>query len=247
MANYNGYKEGDTSDLGCIIKRIISINSNIAVYFSDGNSIAYEFSEDRVLSEYGLVKSEFDRLIKLIPINAPDSMIRQLKHELGTSLFHALSSSNIEDALSFFDNVSSKINKLKTPEQAKITFVAYSISLSTIAISALIYLSFALHNMSDIVLCMLFGVVGALLSTLQRNISFDIDLLASYWMYFAHAFIKILTGIISGLVIFLISHSGIALSFAKDNTYALLLFCLISGFSERYIPDLLAKIKDRED
>lgn len=45
----------------------------------------------------------------------------------------------------------------------------------------------------------------------------------------------------------MLANSGLALSVAKDNITMLALFSMISGFSERMIPDLFNKIQKSSD
>lgn len=81
------------------------------------------------------------------------------------------------------------------------------------------------------------GIVGALLSSFQRSKG---DLSRnSYPTLFLQALSRVLLGSVSGVIVVVLSKSGLALSMFANNMYALFIFGTVSGLAERWIPGLL--------
>ncbi|MDO6463578.1 hypothetical protein [Pseudoalteromonas carrageenovora] len=52
-------------------------------------------------------------------------------------------------------------------------------------------------------------------------------------------------GSIAGGLIYIISKSGLALSFSNDNIYSLTILSVLGGFSERMIPEIFKKLETK--
>ena len=85
-------------------------------------------------------------------------------------------------------------------------------------------------------------MIGALLSVLQRGHKLKLDPMAPVQNIIMQSATRILIGILSGTIIVIASKSELALGLVANNNYALMLLAVISGFSERYVPDLMENI-----
>ncbi|MCG9736066.1 hypothetical protein L1D51_19050, partial [Pseudoalteromonas shioyasakiensis] len=112
-------------------------------------------------------------------------------------------------------------------------------------LSSLMVLAYYITDMDFkyIFICVAGGTVGAVFSILQRNneISFDSQIPNKY--IYLQASFTVMLGSISGGLVYIMSMSDLALTFANKNIYSLVLISIVSGFSERMIPELFGKIE----
>lgn len=124
--------------------------------------------------------------------------------------------------------------------------------LTSAATSLFIILSLILVSMFSgiepvFIYCAIAGILGSVVSSLQRNGDMKIDPYASGISLYADVISKLILGIIFGIFVIFISKSEIALSPFKNNIYALFCFSFIAGFSERFIPDLITTITKKTE
>jgi hypothetical protein len=90
------------------------------------------------------------------------------------------------------------------------------------------------------------GVLGAMISSLQRNNQLSVDPYnSSIRDIYCVVATNLLIGLIFGGLVILIAESGVALTLIKDNEPAIMFFSFIAGFSERFVPDLIATVTDK--
>lgn len=246
MSIYEDYQEGGRSAAtGGVIGRLIRKNSDAIVYFNEGGSLVYEFDDKKVGNDLSFVREKFSELDSKVPTDASEDFISSLRYEIGCALFAALCSTEKDSANACFDAISEKLERVKSLDAAKLLYVGNAVAIAAVLLIVTIslYVGYSSNHaiFSQIVLCVGCGITGSLFSSLQRKWTRDINLLSPNWIYSAQAGVQLLSGAISGLVVFLASQADIALGFAKDDIYSLLFFCIVSGFSERYSPNLLAK------
>lgn len=84
------------------------------------------------------------------------------------------------------------------------------------------------------------GIAGSLLFSFERSKG---ELTRSqYSTLFLQALTRVLVGATYGTIVVALSKSGLALSLFSENTYALFIFGVISGYFERWIPNLLVGV-----
>ena len=106
---------------------------------------------------------------------------------------------------------------------------------------------FGKDHIYQILVCTSFGSLGALLSVLQRFQSIYIPKYSS-WRYIGlRSLTRILLGAIFGGLFIVMQKAGIILNLISSNVFLLYLFSFLSGFSERFIPDLIDKMQNKVD
>ncbi len=111
---------------------------------------------------------------------------------------------------------------------------------------------------NELALAMMMGCLGALFSTAARLNSLAIDPTITYFMHIVYAFQRVLVGMLGAVVLYFGVRSGILngllqpfegeLPTAKGiDAYWLGFICIIAGFSERFVPNLLAAQTDRSE
>ena len=83
------------------------------------------------------------------------------------------------------------------------------------------------------------GVIGAMVSSLQRNNSISIDNYAGEYSLYCESLSRLIIGSVFGCFLVLGTKSEMFLAPFKNNSQAILCFCFISEFIERFVPDLI--------
>lgn len=137
----------------------------------------------------------------------------------------------------FIDNTSK--------QNIKITYLELSLAFGFVysIISFLIYKLTDLHvNIyGKICLCTIAGVIGTIVSILQRNQSIEVEPFTSKWLLSFQGITRIILGMLFGGTVLIAAKANIALGLANNNTYAIVLLAFVAGLNERFVPDLLEK------
>ena len=242
MIDINLYKSGKKID-GYIVKDVVQACDKVVVWHTECNRVQYEYVG--VQYDEAPVISKFNNISALIPASLPESVKETLAYELSASLYCALVSDGLDEGLGYFQKIEQKINQIKTPDEAKSLLIITSFKFLMIVTVLLIVLyQTNFLDLNTIYVCMLTGGIGAFCSLLYRNNTINIELTSDTYIEIQGVILTI-TGVIAGTVTYIFAESNIAFGFVKDNYYGLLAICIAAGFSERLIPDLFGKIKDK--
>lgn len=236
------YKKGDETSSGIIIEKIINYSPTAQVYLREDGEIGYEF--ESLVPVVSSALDKYDEINSHISSELPQDLLIKTKCSLGAALFHASFAKTPEDTFKCFDSIESRVKNIKTPNQAKTILVLFNLLFTFLVLffSIMAYIYYT-PSYGIVFLCVGSGSFGALFSILQRNSEITLNLTGGIKYTILQAgFITILGGM-SGCVIYLVSMSDLAFSFASDNTFTLVTLAIIAGFSERLIPDLFEKIE----
>ena len=227
---------------GLKIKSIIAQSNEAVVCVTETGSVQYQWNN--LSYDHSEVTNKFHMLEARINRNVTRQVWSTLVRELGAAFYSAMVSDTLENALAKFDEVEIRIMNVKTQQEVKALIISYAFLVSSIISGVLIFFSnINFLSQSVIYLCMSAGVGGAFFSLLSRNEKLGLDLFASKAFLILQSSIICLTGVMSGLIMYVFSMSNIAFGFAANDLYTLLTVSLAAGFSERLIPDLFGKIE----
>ena len=111
---------------------------------------------------------------------------------------------------------------------------------------------------NELALAMIAGCLGALFSTAARLQDLQIDPTITYFMHMVYAFQRMLVGMLGAVVLYFGVRSGILNGIFQPfegelptavglDAYWLGFICIIAGFSERFVPNLLASQVDQAE
>lgn len=234
------YSVGDKGSAGEEITEIFGDTGNIAI-FRTAKGIRWEIRSGPEFSD--VVFERYHRLLNSLPSSCSKITSKSVHDQLCASLFNSLTSSSQEKATQAFEHVEDRISSIRTPNQTRLYFFSLLILVSLI-FSGLIGTFIDIENAinKSIALCAICGVIGSVLSTLQRSTKFEIADDEEIKFIAFQAVIISVVGLLSGVAIYIVANSGIAFSFAKNDMYNLMTISLVSGFAERFIPDLFSQI-----
>lgn len=235
------YKVGDSTSTGETISHIYGISERSIVFNNAEGLLRWEATGDQKIFSKAVDKYYY--LLGNIPSTLPQETIEPIENELASALHHAFSCEQDGEIEHVFKSVEERISLLLSPNQAKLWLVLYGLISSVFILVLLFAISKIAETIpTSVFLCGGAGVLGSTLSLMQRNTKVSINLEdGKVYIFLQATFVSIL-GLLSGFCLFLLSNSDLAFSFAKENVFNLMSLSVVSGFSERYIPDLFEKV-----
>lgn len=225
------------------IDKITSRGPNFEIYKTRAGGVSYWYFN---LPDYlKPAVAEFNQLLSFSTSTLSKKDQRLVNPQLAHSLSIAFNSQENEDVLRGFKKVENFIN-IRANSNTHFWYIFYNSVLFFLICIVLLLLYFYSDISKVFVVGAAGGLVGAFLSILTRIDQLALDILAPFRNVFLQGYSRLLVGIISGLFIIVASRSNLILGTYSESIYSLVVFCLISGFSERFVPDLISTISTKQ-
>lgn len=257
-------------------KKIVNMTINELVYFTeeyavvicegdrDGDWIYYEFGDDyQYENEAGenvrsritdlIVKAE---MIRLRPTTHLRSSVRASFIRMVAYLFVAILEKRFELAEGMLTELS-QVRSVRIREAAQLSFLAGTL-LAFLPCLLLAWLATGFGDVDPVstTRAMLAGGVGALFFSLVRRGTVPLDGEAGRVTHYADGFVRVMVGLISGVVALSAIESKLIFGFLETakggmtslaNTGMTFLVCFVSGYSEVMIPSLIGRIEEQSN
>lgn len=222
------------------IKRTIIRNKQYSVYLTKSDTIAWwhnQAGDENVK----IAQSEFESTRALAEYALPKTYNHTISSKLGSALSQAFSKDNKNDIVACFDDVKKFVdNTVENHVRIRI-FITNSLSSLFFLMAVYILWLFDLER-GGYYLCAGSGVIGALISSLQRNDKIVTSGYTSGRALYLESISRLIIGATFGMLLLLGVMSGLFLPLIKDNFQATLCLSFIAGFSERLVPDLISTV-----
>lgn len=217
-----------------------------AVYINRGNDVVWWYYQD--IPEYMIgAFEEFESLKGLSSTTLPNSHKLVFMSKLASALANAFNKSEYESAKNCFKDVREYLSS-KAVSFLKMKAFAISVGFSIASLAAIITLCITYPKLNIYLMGMGAGVVGAMVSSLQRNVDISLDNYAGEYILYCESLSRLIIGAVFGCFLVFGSNSELFLAPFKNNIQAIVCFCFISGFVERFVPDLIdGVVKKRVD
>lgn len=97
----------------------------------------------------------------------------------------------------------------------------------------------------DVALSILGGALGSAFSLMMRAGGLSLDPGAGYRLHVCEAMARLMSGALSGMLVILLVSSGQFIPMLKDaNLATMVLLCIVSGVSERFVPSLISQLEN---
>ncbi|MFB2734332.1 hypothetical protein [Shewanella mangrovisoli] len=226
------------------IKSTIATGPEFAIYRTKNDTTQWFHKK---LPDYlNKAVEEFESLQSLSNSVLPKSYRPAVSRMLGSSLSVAFRKNKEDDIASAFDSAK-KFILSQTDSYLRIKLFLASL-LSTITFLLFLFVLFVVAKVNVVYLFGAgAGVLGAMVSALQRNNKITIDPYGSLLGLYSESISRLLIGIIFGLFVVVCAKSELALAPFKENIYAIICFSFIAGFTERFVPDLMSSVTKSTD
>ncbi len=236
-----------TSDYNSVIPDVTLGDGPVAcVFTTKDKQLRWRYKANGGVVPFRLLcaVSEFDSIMTTVAVSVPKAYRKATYHHLGKALFAAFHTPDGTKPGKEFKKVRLFVRK-KAKERARLAYVLASLaSVAALALVVVpIYFLTAASNVALVALGGCFGSVGATISVLQRNPLLELDPWMSTRYHALEGAARIVLGFIFGGIFVIASKANFVLGVISDNSYPLLILCIVAGFSERLIPELLSKLE----
>ena len=239
------YRAGDEAEAGVKIGTIIGSNEWFIVYIEDDTgTVFWEISDGKEPKHMNQSLCRFNVIMNLIEVEIAKPKQFTYRYSNGRALFSSMTSCVVKETVDAFDPLEERI-LLEIQTRGRIAYVA---SASGIALFSCIvgfvifdYKVYPAYNPFIMGTCM--GMLGALLSVYQRSQDLEIGPNSTRSELVFNGVSRIILGAISGFLTVVVVHADLMIGFAERSLPALSVFAALSGFSERYFPNILNQIE----
>lgn len=226
------------------IKRTIIRSSQYCIYIKQNNNISWWHS--CALSEHvKLAQAEFENTNSMAKQCLNESYSEAIASKLGAALSMAFSKENPQEIKACFDEVRTFV-AAKVQSHLKLWLFITNASVSAMFIAIAFFLSWWLPDLTTYFLCAGAGVVGSMVSSLQRNKTVESDGYVSNYGLYCESISRLIIGASFGVLVLLGVMSDLFLPLIKGNMQAIICMSFIAGFSERFVPDLIDNVAKKQ-
>jgi hypothetical protein len=239
------YVRGDEAEGGFEIADILGTSLNTMIYMSRCESVRWELDDDHVPEHFVPCVQRFDTLLSRIRSSIEWRRTRKvLMESLGRALYNAFESRTADEAASCFDHVAQRIEH-EVQIHARLTYVAAS-TVATMLVCILCTVLFCVSTneaVSRLAIGAAAGALGAGLSVLSRAGTMEIPSLVTPLGQVFLGISRVLLGVACGVCITFLVMANLVMGIARESKAAIAAFAVLSGFSERYLPELLKNLE----
>lgn len=213
------------------------------IVYADKNGVAVlEYPE--LPAALTSIVGEFHRLAQLGRSSLASEEIAGLYQLLGTELAVALRTSPAPADLATAFALSRDLLKRKLEAHVRTDYTAASLVAAIVlgGVCAAIFWTDA-----GLLMGVTGGIIGAVISVLQRSATLEVQQFVPKSQVALQGAVRILLGILFGILLVGAARSGLALGTLAQGTNALFMFGVIAGLNERFIPDLLERVASSQN
>lgn len=206
-------------------------------------------SNDRIAA----LASEYNSLYQIGSVRLQKSDRAALTELLGGDLVAAFRAADSKAEPSFFFRASRDFVERRVEALFRSRYVMASIC-AFLALTACVLYLVANHgfgpdptgmNPHRILAGGFAGMVGALVSVIQRGNNLTLSPFSSLSHVLFQGVIRIFLGLLFGMLAVVAIDADLVLGVLKDNVFSVALLCVAAGASERFVPDLLDRLSEQ--
>ncbi|MCF5025900.1 hypothetical protein [Pseudomonas lurida] len=236
-------------DLLVGVQVVIAQNEKLKVWITEDNRIVHHVKKAFITPEVGAAVKEFKILesfaIAMLPLKKHPLFFRRLAAAFAGRL------ESFDDPLisAVFDELRLYVNKtVENDLKVRYLSVAFLITFLFVGLAFSVYRSnFFSGFIQQAIVAVSGGVLGAFISVLERSKNIVISEHETDALVVMQCIVRVFLGGVFGLIFISAVASGVAFTLFNKSSAAMLLLGVVSGFSERLIPELIQGISIRGD
>ena len=245
-AEFN-YAVGDKAPNGEKIAFIYGQSPDVIVYEDDQGNFQWGVRPDQLSTSHRAALSTWDYLWERVRKWFPDKERKPLYHELANALFVALGETDARLAPTHFAStkahIDAKVLSIAKDRYLKIGAWMLFALLATASVLGVLRIRLDIEILGCVGLAIAGSAFGSWTSVLQRTPALPVAVFDAQEDIKFQSIYRSVLGVTFGLVALLFIKAGLLLPDAGSSIWQLLLVTFISGFSERFIPEMLAKVE----
>ncbi|WPO00696.1 hypothetical protein [Pseudomonas sp. MUP55] len=236
-------------DLLVGVKVVIAQNEKFKVWMTEDNRIVHHVKKAFMTPEVGEAVKEFKILesfaIAMLPLKNHSLFFRRL----AAAFAGRLESANDPLISGVFEELRLYVNKtVENGLKVRYLSIAFLITFIIVGLTFLIHRShFFSGFLQQAIVAVSGGVLGAFISVLERSKNIIISEHETDALIFMQCVVRVFLGGVFGLILVSAVVSGVAFTLFSHSSAAMLLLGVVSGFSERLIPELIQGISMHGD
>ena len=247
MSNPVNFKVGDKAPDGNEIEMIYGETDTVLVY-RNGNTIYHFIDVEEISPKVSAALREYERIRGIVFHVYSKKDFSNVQDALGLCLFNALTASTEAEAIGAFASLKERAIK-KSANVARVQYACAAIGL-TLVLGLLTYLFYAQDGggeLRNFGACPLFAAFGAFASVILRLQGIAVDPFESTALVLFQGAFRILVGVLFAIFLVAAAEANLLAGIATTNTATLLAYSFISGFSERFAPEIISRLNKVKD
>jgi hypothetical protein len=264
-ARMDGYKVGALDNSGNRIVKVFSRGDDFLIYEIEGVSESESFKvlvdtvidadPNGYIQRFEKIKPSIDDFRSILYKGVHD---KSVKHRAASAISTALRG-DIDGAKAIFEKIKSQVlEEYKNVSDGRFNYLGSSFAamIVLLVIAGVFYCQrdsdFLIKNplVKYFMYSAAFAAIGGFLSVCINLKDIEFERSLEWWKYEAYGVQRIVLAAICGVISYLLIASDILLSFmAKSPSagLAIMAICVLSGFSEKLIPNTLRRLESKED
>lgn len=225
------------------IKTVYGFSDDFIVWLDLKNNLSWSYNN--ITDDFQKIIAEFEELKGIVQTTLPQSHHSQINSMMGFSLVAAFRAPIKKSAVEYVDSIREFITK-RSEAYARAQLLIFSLASSTALAILLLLIHYTLGVTAaaakNIVLGSIGGVIGASVSMVYRNRLVVVDPFVPSASLMFLGFVRVFLGMIFGGLIVVMSKANLVLGILQNNMHSLFIVAVLSGFAERFFPDILERL-----
>lgn len=264
-ARMDGYKVGCLDNSGNVIAKVFSRGDDFLIYEIEGAAESESFrvlvdtkidaDPDGYIRRYESIKPDIGDFRAILYKGVHD---KSVKHRAATAISTALRG-DVDGARLMFRKINNQVNQeYREISNGRINYLGSAVAAFFVLLLFSVFLYLCRNTdaveknqlLKNFIYASSFAALGGFLSICidLKDVEFERSLDA--WKYRAYGVQRIILAATCGLISYLLVASDILLSFltrSANAKLALMAICVLSGFSEKLIPNALRRLESKDD
>jgi len=229
------------------VVRVVDRTSEFLVWVDKDGEVAYEVKDGGEFDADIFI--ELSELSALGRLTLTDSQRKLFVFKLASSLVVALRKNSVGVSESFESAKQYLVKIIEVQASSRLIYSVILFSMVLLFVFGVVYFKWAAlgaHNLNYLLVGAGGGLLGALISVLQRSKEIKVVPFESLHLIVLQGVVRIGLGSCFGVVSVLACKAGIFFDLLGADNKKLLLLAIAAGVSERLIPDFIEKISDEK-
>jgi hypothetical protein len=228
------------------VAEVFELSDKCVVFLDTNSCLQWEYDEKICAHGEASATEAITLLAQLQALTLSPRLGRHGVSLIAASLSRAFEERTAADNGDFFLRARSYI-EARQVEPARFAYVCTSVCITLLALATATAVGFRQPGTPELsfVAAAALGLSGALLSILLRFNTLAIGPYSSRFYVSLGGAVLLLLGAGFGAILLLLQRAGFVLSYALGNWHITAVCTLVAGFSERLVPDLLARLEDQ--
>ena len=238
---------GQKDNLGNTIKYIHAYGNEYTIYEIEDGEILWEATKEKIINDLANISLKTHKIQSLV---IGDEKLSGLINHALVRAYSLCAEGKTEKAEEVFEEAERQIIIIKTLT-GRFTYL-FGCILTVLIIFTLLLIMFLFPNIQKeaqlLLLIIMCGSLGALLSVFTNLNRIDINIFASKRINTFAGFSRILLGMIGAIFIYLLVQANIIFGILNqsNSVYVILAISFAAGFSENLITNILKKFEEKQ-